>query len=134
MDIFEWMKNNLMLTIIGAVTLIQFTPIQINPWSWLLNQIKNGLGISDLQKEIDEIKKDARAERVDSWRWNILNYGNSCRNGVLHSKEEWEHTIDQIKKYESECAKNNITNGVIEEETKYLRDLYRERLERNDFL
>lgn len=134
MEIMAWIQSNLALTIIGAVTIIQISPIKIDPWSWLLKQIRIGLGIEELKKEIDEIKKDAQDDRVDNWRWNILDFGNSCRNDRRHSKEEWGHVIDQMKKYEKYCEKNQIENGVIEEESKYLRSLYQERLERNDFL
>lgn len=132
--IINWIEQNLLLTIIGAVTIVQIVPIEINPWSWIGGLIKRGIGIADLQKELDELKNDVQQDKVDNWRWNILDFGNTCRNDRRHTKEEWAHVIDQLKQYESYCERNKIDNGRIEEESKYLRSLYQERLQKNDFL
>ena len=66
-------------------------------------------------------------------RWHILNYANSCRHGVEHSHDEWRHVINQISEYEAYTKKKGIHNGVVEEDTKFLRELYHERNIKNDF-
>ena len=89
---------------------------------------------SDLQAEIHMVKREFEIKNANDSRWEILDFANSCRNGRKHGREEWEHVIDQLKCYETYVTEHKIDNGVIEEDTRYLRELYRERCKRNDFL
>ena len=125
--------DNPWITILGSVTLIQIAPIRINPWSMLLNRIRKGI-LGDLESDVKALKKDFENEKISAKRWNILEFSNSCRNGRLHSREEWQHVVSQLKEYEVFVKEHQIENGVIEEETKYLRKLYAERNEKSDFL
>lgn len=87
-----------------------------------------------LQAEIHTVKREFEIKNANDKRWDILDFANSCRNGRKHGREEWEHVIDQLKCYETYVKEHKIDNGVIEEETQYLRELYRERCRKNDFL
>lgn len=137
MEIVRYLLNfcadNPWITILGTVTLIQIAPIRIDPWSTLLRWIRAAL-IGELESDVKELKKDFDEEKVNSKRWNILDFANSCRNGRLHTREEWQHVISQLKEYEVITDQKGIENGVIEEEAKYLRKLYAERNDKNDFL
>lgn len=138
--ILKFINDNLGLTLIAAASLIQVSPININPWGWIMKMIKNGL-MSDLTEKFEKMDQrisDLESKMDDSMignmRWEILGFSNSCRNGVLHSKEEWNHVIEQIREYEELCKRLNIANGVIEQESEFLREMYQERLRKNDFL
>lgn len=131
--LLKFCVDNPWITLIGTVTLIQIAPIRIDPWSTLLGWIRVAL-IGELESDVKELKKDFDAEKVSSKRWNILDFANSCRNGRLHTREEWQHVISQLKEYEVLTDQKGIENGVIEEEAKYLRKLYAERNDKNDFL
>lgn len=131
--LLKFCTDNPWITILGTVTLIQIAPIRIDPWSTLLSWIRAAL-IGELESDVKELKKDFDAEKVSSKRWNILDFANSCRNGRLHTREEWQHVISQLKEYEVLTDQKGIENGVIEEEAKYLRKLYAERNDKNDFL
>lgn len=125
--------QNPWFTLFSAVTLIQIAPIKIDPWKWILKFVKKAI-IGDLETDVKELKKDVEQEKLDNKRWNILDFANGCRNNRKHTKEEWNHCLSQLKEYEGYCEKNEIPNGVIEEDGKYLRDLYHERCIKNDFL
>lgn len=133
----EWviatMYNHPEVCFFGAITLIEVVPIKINPWSKLLKWLGNAIN-GEIRKELGALKTDFQEERANTWRWNILDFANSCRNGRRHTQEEWKYVIDQIEKYEAYVFRNKITNGVIKEESKYLRRLYQERCDKNDFL
>lgn len=138
--ILKFINDNLGLTLIAAASLIQVSPININPWGWIMKMIKNGL-MSDLTEKFEKMDQrisDLESKMDDSMignmRWEILGFSNSCRNGVLHSKEEWNHVIEQIREYEELCKRLNIANGVIEQESEFLRCMYQDRLRKNDFL
>lgn len=134
-----WLSNPTVI-IVGAVTLIEIVPIKINPWRWIFTKIGNLL-TGDIRKEIKEVKDELKAVKdetrdykVQNWRWNVLDFANSCRNGRRHSHDEWRHTISQLAEYENYIEANNITNGVFEEDARYLRTEYQEHCAKNDFL
>lgn len=129
----DFISHNPWFTLFSAVTLIQIAPIKIDPWKWVLKFIKKAI-IGDLEQDVKELKKDVEQEKIDNKRWNILDFANSCKNNRKHTKEEWWHCLSQLKEYETFCKEKHIDNGVIEEDAKYLRELYHERCIKNDFL
>ena len=118
------------IILVGVVTLVEIVPIKINPWKTLFQWIGNCI-TGELKSNLSEMKKDFEETKAQDKRWHILNFANTCRNGVLHSKDEWQHVISELGEY---TEKKGITNGVIEEDAKYLRELYHERNMKNDFL
>lgn len=138
--ILDYIAQHPEFTLLGSITLIQIAPIKINPWIAVLRLIR-GVLVGELAESIEGIKKDllglrqdVEQEKADNKRWNILDFANSCRNGRRHTKDEWHHVIDQLKDYETFVNERGLDNGVMEEEAKYLRRLYAERCEKNDFL
>ncbi len=131
--VLQWMQNNLTLTVIGAITLVQITPIKINPWSWIGKKIRAAL-YADLEKKINSLSQDFIEEKVASKRWRVLEFANSCRQGTNHTHEEWAHCLHELAWYEDYTKRKGIPNGVIDECAKYLRSQYAAHMERNDFL
>lgn len=113
----------------GTVTLIEIVPIKIHPWKWLGN-----LFLGDLRKDMQSLRNEVTDMKVQNWRWNVLDFANSCKNGRRHTLDEWKHTIDQLAEYERYITRNEITNGVFDEDAKYLRDEYQDHCRKNDFL
>ena len=135
-EIIESLKElvtNPYFVLFGSVTLIEIVPVKIRPWSMLLKWLGDRLS-GDIRSDLTELKKDFEKTKAENMRWSILDFANSCRNRRQHSKEEWQHCIAQLKEYETYTKSKEIDNGVIEEDGEYLRKLYQERCERNDFL
>ena len=130
--LYDFATNNSTIVLLGAVTLVEIVPIKINPWSVLLKWVGDIIN-GDLKADLANLKRDFEESKAESMRGNILNFSRSCRHGEDHSEEEWGHAISQIKKYETFCKERDIENGVIEETSAYLRELYHERLHKNDF-
>lgn len=134
-------KKEIVLYSVGLVlTLVQISPLKINPWSWVGRQIKN-VFVGDISEKldkmaakIDELESRFSADKIASVRWRVLDFGNSCLQGRRHTKEEWDHCISELSEYEHYCRENKIDNGVMEEMAKYLRKNYQERWEKKDFL
>lgn len=132
--------TNPTVVLIGATALIQVAPIQFNPWSKILSWISEAIN-GDIRRDVtllvqrqEELKHDFEETKAQEKRWHILEFANSCRKNEKHDKEEWEHVISDLKEYEDYVKAKNLPNGVIEENTKYLRELYHERIKENDFL
>jgi len=132
-SLLEWIQANLALTVIGAITLVQITPIKINPWSWLARKLRDVL-TGDLERQIKGLTQDFIEEKVATKRWRVLDFANSCRQGRQHTHEEWDHCLTELAWYEDYCKRKSIPNGVMEECAVYLRKRYAEHMNNNDFL
>lgn len=118
--------------LICVLSMIQIAPIKINPWGWLFKWIGEKMmgtlreDIERLEKKVSDVQAEAVQRDVASMRWFILSFAQDCRDGVTHSKEQWTHALNQAKVYEAYCEKYEVQNGVIVEDTRYIRDLYAE--------
>ncbi len=123
-DLIPQLGNIKDMTFIGwwalfiSFSLIQIAPIKINPWTTLLKWLGNQL-TGDLRKDLNSLITDVR-------RQTILTFARECRQGVEHSTEEWSHVLQVAEEYEAFCLANNIKNGKIKQDTKFIRDLYQE--------
>lgn len=139
-EVLNWINNHLWTVIIGIPTLIQITPIKINPWSTLLKWIgkmvtNNACGkIDGLINKVEQLEASIDTNEKDRIRWEILDFANSCRNGRKHSRDEFQHIVDLNDKYKKLLNKTGDSNGVFDIEFKFIQDLYAGRLEKNDFL
>lgn len=132
-DLVTLAADNLTLVIIGVASLVEVAPIKINPWSRIFKWVSDAV-MGDFKKEFQEFKKESEEKAANDMRWDILSFANSCRQGQAHSKDEWWHCIAQIREYEDYTKRKGIVNGVIEEDSEFLRELYHERNIKNDFL
>ena len=128
-NMLKELLSNPGVVLFGAITLIEVTPVKVHPWKWVTNLL-----LGDIRKEISDLRTEVTETKVQTWRWNVLDFANSCRNGRRHSHDEWRHTMDQLAEYEAYIETNKIPNGVFEEDAKYLRKLYQRLSNENDFL
>ena len=111
--------------IVLFLSLIQISPLKLNPWdnifAWIgkkmTGQIRDELG--DLRKQVKEIW-------VNNHRHSILTFARECRSGIEHDAEEWNHILNLCGEYEEYCSKREVMNGVVRENTKYIRNLFHE--------
>lgn len=132
-EFIDFLIKNPVFTVIGAVTLVQISPLKLDPWKWIFKQIKNFL-VGDLVDSVKDLSKDFLDEKINNKRWHVLDFSNSCRQGNRHTKEEWDHCLEELSWYEDYCEKHKIPNGVMVECAAYLREKYRELLRTNDFM
>lgn len=131
-ELNEWLANlisNPGVLLFGTLTLFEIAPIKLHPWKWIGN-----LFLGDIRKDMQALKDELTETKVQNWRWNVLDFANSCKNGRRHTVDEWKHAISQLAEYETYIERNEITNGVFEEDAKYLREEYHEHCKNNDFL
>ena len=152
-----WIGNHLWQIILFGSLFIQIAPIKINPWSALLKWIGklitgdactkidgliekvnkiDGLvqSVNNLKTDINNINQDVMTNEKDRIRWEILDFANSCHNGRRHTRDEYRH-IDKLNhKYIQLLEQTNDSNGEFEAEYDYIKELYAERIRKNDFL
>ena len=104
------------------LSLIQISPIKLNPWDrifeWLGKKL-NGEALKRLQKQVTDLW-------INNHRQSILTFARECRANIGHDSEEWANILNLCEEYERYTEKNDVTNGVVRENTKYIRDLYQE--------
>lgn len=131
-----------------VLTLVQLTPIKINPWSWLAKTIGRAIN-SDVIKELDAVKAQQtdiqnRLEEhivsddrrtIDAKRRAILNFNNELCRGERHTKEAFIEVLHDIDEYEAYCKvhedyPNNRAICAIEN----IKETYKRTLKKGDFL
>ena len=104
--------------ILLLLSLIQISPVKLDPWDRIFAWIGGKLN-GNLQKQVREIW-------INMHRQAILQFARECRAGQEHSEEEWSHVLNVADEYEQYCQKNNVINGVVKQDTLYIRQLYQE--------
>lgn len=111
--------------LIVLLSFIQISPIKINPWDRIFAWIGRKMN-EEVEEEIQGLKKQIRDLWINNHRQSILTFARECRAEISHSAEEWFHVLNLCEEYENFCEKNDVTNGVVRENTLYVRQLYQQ--------
>lgn len=140
---------------LGLPTLIQLSPLKINPWSWLWKLLKSlwrGFcrslnadvleklsAVEQSQKETKDklenhIKLDDERE-ADKVRASILHFNNELLRNIPHTKEEFVEILAKIDWYNDFCKiHENYRNSRAVHAIANIERVYDERLVKHDFL
>lgn len=112
------------------LSLVQISPLRINPWDaifrWLGKKL-NGTTeqkLEDLECRLQSQEKQIQDMWINSHRNAILNFARETRAGIEHDSEEWANCLNQCAAYENHVLKSGIPNGVVQVNIAYLRDLF----------
>jgi hypothetical protein len=111
------------------LSLIQISPLKLNPWDKLLGWFGKKLN-GETEKRLKAVEKQIRDMWINNHRQSILTFARECRADIEHSSDEWTNVLNLAEEYEKYVTENKITNGIITQDTVYLRKLYQE-LSRN---
>ena len=134
---------------LGAITLIEkFAPKDKKPWTAILTFIGKILTkeFSESQKalmdkvealslKVEKVAESVEETRAIAARVRILSFGDELLEGRLHSKDTYDQTLLDIDNYEKYCKSHeNFKNNVTEETVALIKEKYRIRLRKNDFV
>lgn len=123
-----------------VLSVIQISPIKINPWSsilrWIGNQINKDIKVDlkSIHKEIDSMREENDKNEARRLRANILDFANSCRNDRKHTKDEFENIARDYDDYMAIIEKRSIKNGFLKAEYEYIEDIFHQCQRENKFL
>lgn len=125
-DIFAQLNvGNVTLGVAILLSLIQISPLKLNPWDKLLGWIgKKANG--ETEKRLKTLEKQLRDMWINDHRQKILTFARECRSDISHSSDEWTNVLNVAEEYEKYVKENDVTNGIITQDTEYLRKLYQE--------
>lgn len=142
MNIIEWIVEHWgLIAVIGSL-FVEFTPaIKFSPiktiFKWIGTVINGNISkqLSEIETRLNDQQRSIDENELDRIRWEVLDFANACRNNRRHTKDEFEHIINQNTKYHDmlkKCEKKK--NGVFDLEYTYIIELYQKCQRENSFL
>lgn len=139
--ILNFFKMHPGFTVIGAVTLIQITPIKINPWTALARWIRKII-IGDIEKKIDRIAEkvdqmeaQSKEDKAIQARAYILQFSDEIYNGEKHSKDYFDNIMQAIDQYEQYCEQHkDFINNRTALSVQRIKETYSRLLKEHKFL
>lgn len=130
------------------LTLVEVTPIKINPWSWFAKRIGklfNGEIIKEIghlkeevksvKIDVADIREEAKAREATNRRARILEFGDEILHNVDYSKEHWDSILMDISEYENYCDDHpHYMNNVAKATIKHIQYMYDKHLIEDSFL
>lgn len=135
MTLLEFFKNLSMggwtSLFVVMCLLIEITPIKINPIGWLGERLN-----ARMYKRVDKIEKKLDEHIADGYRNYILNFQRELLQDIdiKFTYEEWKKAITSCSDYENYCKDNHISNDVVSQAIKFIRDEYQEALQTHNIL
>ena len=87
-----------------------------------------------LKSRLDQMEKSNDMQTVRQIKGHVLDFANSCLNGVKHTKQDFENIIKENEEYEELVSKYTLRNDVYAEDFKYIMKIYHECQEKHSFL
>jgi hypothetical protein len=111
--------KNIAVFLIVFASLVEVTPLKINPWKSFWRFIQNLLGISEIQNKIVNIQETIDRNEAIHCRLRILRFSDEMYNNIHHSKEHFDQVLLDIDNYTLYCEshkefKNGKTVNAIE--------------------
>jgi hypothetical protein len=160
MNLFDVLKqlnipnlSNISVIVFILLTLVEITPIQINPWSMLARWISKVQGIDSIKTDIEKVSgridevegkiDDLKISQQDkdelkdalAARHRILRFNDELLSNQKHSKEMFDDILKDITNYDKYCREHpNFKNrkAVLSEEN--VVRVYQDCLRTHDFL
>ncbi len=127
--------------ILIALTLIQITPVKINPWSTIARSIGRALNqemhnsLNSLSEEFVAFKAEVSRNFAVQCRARILRFGDEILHDKQHTKEHFDQILTDITFYENYCARHpSFENNITALTSKQIKDIYMKCLNENIFL
>lgn len=124
-----------------VLTIIQFSPIKINPWSWVARAIGRAINkdvldqVKEVREELNDHKEKSEERHATLCRSHILRFGDELLHGTPHSKEAFDSILLDIDSYEEYCDKHpGYKNNVAMSTISHIKRTYQKHLDDNSFL
>ena len=153
LNIFREYKDIIVILVVIFLSLVEITPIKINPWTCLIKWVSHVQGLDKLNEEVgnirlhmDEIDTKIDNLRTESeeksalkdallYRHRILRFSDELTQNIKHSQEMFNDILADITEYDNYCRTHPTfvnQKAVMSEEN--IKRIYRKCLEERDFL
>lgn len=147
------------VVLLAALTIVQISPIKINPWSWLWKQLGKLLSrwgraigkalngevmaeLTDIKNRLTELEQHDQRQDADRGedkaldaRRRILQFADEIRRRVRHSEEHFNNAFEDIDYYKTYCHDHaEFENDKARISIAIIEDTYDRCVRENDFL
>lgn len=113
--------------LILLLTLIQVTPLKLNPWSAIAKVLGKALTVDVLDK-LDE-------NSASTCRYRLIRFDDELRHDVKHTQEHFDQILDDITTYERYCKEHpNYPNSKAVLAIENIKSTYIKCRKENSFL
>ena len=134
--------------LVALLSLVEVSPIKINPWSGLAKWLGRAIN-GEVLESVEEAKKAQKETRsaldehiraddernADTLRMRILHFNNDLLRGDRHTREDFIEILAVIDAYEQYCKNHpNYRNNRASHAIANIGRVYDERLKLRDFL
>lgn len=126
------------------MSLVEVSPIKINPWSWIGNVLNKGIidrldkqakDMDNMQQQITNIQKEVNENSATSSRYRILRFDDELLHGMRHTKEHFDQILVDIDIYEKFCIRNpDFKNNLAVMAISHIKGVYQKCSAENSFL
>lgn len=134
--------------VVMVLTLVEITPIKINPWSWIAKiigrafngEVMKEIGhlkqeVKSIKTDVSDIREEAKEREATNRRTRILEFGDEILHEVDYSKEHWDQILLDITEYENYCDEHkHYMNNVAKATIKHIKNMYQIHLQEDSFL
>lgn len=114
------------VALVVILSLIEISPIKLNPWKWLAKHIGRAMTgelldkMDGLVKDVKKLREECDEREARAARVRILRFGDEIYQGMKHSKEHFDQILEDISEYDAYCAthkefKNEMTVLTVAE-------------------
>lgn len=113
--------------LILLLTIIQVTPLKLNPWSVIAKALGRALTVDVLEK-LDE-------NSASTCRYRLIRFDDELRHHVKHTQEHFDQILNDITIYERYCKEHpNYPNSKAVLAIENIKSTYIKCREENSFL
>ena len=117
--------------VIILLSMVEISPIKINPWSWVGGIIGKHLGVKTVSDKVDALEKKVDENQATTIRVRILRFEDEIQEEKIHSKDSWDQVMDDIRRYELYTDKHpEFKNNITVASTNHIKHKYDELLEK----
>ena len=121
--------------IVVLLTLIQITPIKLNPLSYIARKLGDALNASQseklesfkkqleaLDKKVEDLKNHVAENEIKATRIKILRFADEIFMGKIHSYDAYKEVLHAINEYQLYCNEHPdfVNNMVLKIIVKYI--------------
>ena len=125
----------------ALATIIQVSPIKLNPWTSLARWIGRAINgeviqeVKELKQKVEQMDHDAGERRAKDARARVLRFGDELLHDDRHSKEHFDDILQDITEYEKYCDKHpEFENDRMKLTAQKIKDTYKRCWEEHSFL
>ena len=125
----------------ALATIIQVSPIKLDPWTllgrWIGRAINGELmeKVDKLEHDIQQIDHDAGERYAKEARARVLRFGDEILHNVSHSKEHFDDILQDITEYENYCEEHpEFENDRMQLTAQKIKDTYKKCWEEHSFI